>query len=244
MISDSPLYLHYKSQLARSPVFSGLSDVILSDMLGEFRHTTWRKGVEADVSSLLQQFYLIIDGRIRIERIDAASGNRVTLFLLGPGDGFDVITLLDDQPHEATPIALNDLHLLSASTRTVREWINRHPEFNRNFLPYVGKQMRRLEDLAVDLAMKDTVTRLARLILRHTVSDPSSENGSYPVRLINDLTHDSLAHMIGSTRQVVNKHLQALRREDVLDSHSNRLAVSNLEALKAQAEAFLSHDHR
>ena len=104
--------------------------------------------------------------------------------------------------------------------------------------------MRGMEDLAVDLAMKDTVTRLARLILRYTVSEPPFEKGSHPVRLIHDLTHESLAHMIGSTRQVVNKHLPAMHREGVLDSRSNRLAVSNLEALKEQADAFLSHDHK
>jgi len=79
---------------------------------------------------------------------------------------------------------------------------------------------------------------------RHTVSEPPFEKGSHPVRLIHDLTHESLAHMIGSTRQVVNKHLQAMHREGVLDSRSNRLAVSNLEALKEQADAFLSHDHK
>lgn len=243
MNTDSPLYLHYKSKLSQSSVFSELSDKILSDMLGRFQHTTWRKGTEVTASSILQRFHLIIDGRLRIERIDSVSGKRITLFLLGPGDGFDVISLLDGQPHEATSIALDDMSLLSTSTQTVRQWINQHPEFNRNFLPYLGERMRKMETLATDLATKDTVTRLARLILRHTAPDPSSENGSHSVSLIHDLSHDSLAHMIGSTRQVVNQHLQALRHKGILDGQSRHLAVKELEALKEQAETFLSHEH-
>ncbi len=147
-----------------------------------------------------------------MERIDVASDSRVILFLLGPGDGFDVITLLDGQPHESTPMALDDPYLLSVPSRVVRKWISSHPEFNRNFLPYhLGAQMRRMEDLAADLTTKDTVTRLARLILRYTLPDRSAASASHPVRPIHDLSQDPLARMIGSTRQVVNKHLQALR---------------------------------
>lgn len=242
MNTGSPLYLHCKSKLALSPLFSGLSDEILSYMLERFLHITWRKGVEVDAPSLLQRFYLIIDGRVKVERIDVASGDRIILFLLGPGDGFDIINLLDDQSHESMTTALDDLYLLSAPSRLVREWISCHPEFNRNFLPYLGAQMRRMEDLAADLAMKDTVTRLARLILRHTLPDRSAANASHDVRLIHDLNQDSLARMIGSTRQVVNKHLQVFRGKGVLNSHSNYLAVSKLEALKEQAEVFLSHE--
>jgi len=244
MNADSPLYLHYKNKLSQSPVFSELSDEILSDMLGRFQHTTWRKGTGAGAASLLQRFYLIIDGRLRMERIDSVSGKRITLFLLGPGDGFDVISLLDGLPHETTSVALDDMSLLSTSTEAVREWINRHPAFNRKFLPYLGERMRKMEALATDLATKDTITRLARLILHHTAPDPSSMSRSHPVRLIHDLSHDSLAHMIGSTRQVVNQHLQALRHKGILDNQSRHLVVKELEALKQQAETFLLHDHR
>jgi len=252
MNTDSPLYLHYKNKLSQSPVFNELSDETLSDMLGRFQHTTWRKNARVEASLLLERFYLIIDGRVRIEHIDPVSGRRITLFLLGPGDGFDVISLLDGQPHKVISVALDDMSLLSTTTQTVREWINRYPEFNQIFLPYLGEYMRKMEALATDLATKDTVTRLARLILRHsapdpssvTAPDPSSVNGSYPVRLIHDLSHDSLAHMIGSTRQVVNQHLQALRHKGVVGNQSRHLVVKELEALKEQAESFLSHDHR
>lgn len=243
MNTDSPLYQHYKTQLAKSPVFSCLDDDILIDMLEHVRPTTWRKGVVAETAALTECFYLIVDGRVKIEHIDDASGNSVTLFLLGPGDGFDVISLLDKQRHDATPIALDDIQLLSTPTQTVRDWINRHPQFNRNFLPYLGSRMRTMENLATDLATQNTVTRLARLILRHTEPDSSAEMGSHPVRLIHDLPHNALAQMIGSTRQVVNRHLQALRHDGVLNKQSRTLAVQDLEALKHKADRFLSGHH-
>ena len=244
MKPDTPLYVHYKNRLAQSPIFKGLCDDTLADMLAHLNPATWRKGVVADTASPNNRFHLVLDGRIRLERINAVTGNRVTIFLLGPGDGFDIISLLDGQPHEASLVALEDLELLSAPTQKVRDWIARHPEFNRNFLPYLAKQMRSMENLSADLATKHTATRLASLILRHTTPDTGSDHNSHPVNLIHDLSHDALAHMIGSTRQVVNQHLHALRSKGILDNRPRHLAVRELEALKKQAETFLADHHR
>ena len=241
MNKDSPLFQHYKSKFAESPLFRGLPDDILLDMLDHFHPVSWDKGVKSDPASLVDCFYLIINGRVKMEYIDAATGNWVTLFVLGPGDGFDIISLLDGNPHEATPVALEDMQLLTASTAKMREWINLHPIFNQNFLPYLGERMRKMEDLVADLGLKDTITRLAHLILRHTVEGTPGSDSVHPVKLIHDLTNESLAHMIGSTRQAVNRHLQELRKKGILERHPRHLVVRELEALKKQADAYLSH---
>ena len=231
----SPLHLYYKNKLSQSPLFSELSDKTLDKMLGQFHHITWNKGVVRDVSVPSPCFYLIIEGRVKIECVDASSGSHAILSLLGAGDGFDVISLLDGLPHETIPTALDDVSLLCAPMQTVRDWINCHPAFNRTFLPYLGEYMRNMESLATDLAMTDTGTRLARLVLRHTTLTASTEKPHHQVRLIHDLSHESLAHMIGSTRQVVNKHLQALRHQGILDEHSRHLVVSELKKLEEKA---------
>ncbi len=65
-------------------------------------------------------------------------------------------------------ISTDDAETLYAPLPEVRSWIEKHPEFNRAFLPYLGKQIRSLEEPAADLALHDTITRLSRLILRYT----------------------------------------------------------------------------
>ncbi len=250
MNPDSPLYNHYKNELSKSPIFKGLSEQLLDVMLEQFQYTTWRRANISSSTSLMERFHLIINGRVKIEHIDPQSGDQVTLFILGPGDGFDVISLLDQKPRDIRAVAIDDLHLLTARTQTVREWINHYPEFNINFLPYLGVQMRTMETLAADLATKDTITRLARLILRHTVHNNHynhseknrAENNNHPIKLIHDLSNTALAQMIGSTRQAVNHHLQALRHKGILVNHSKNLAIKELEALHEIADKFLSHN--
>lgn len=241
MKRDPVYYQHCKNVLIRSPLFSGLEEDLLDDMLSLFRRDTWRRGVQLDPGIFQERFYLLIDGRLEVMRINPRTGRSVTLYLLGPGEGIDMITLLDSTPHEITPTAVDDVALISVPVQAARGWIARHPEFNRNFLPYLGKYMRRLEDLASDLALHDTATRLARLILRHMApGHPQSAVEHHHLKLINDLHDESLARMVGSVRQVVNRHLQHWRKEGLLKKTAFHTEVTELEALQKYADEAVS----
>jgi len=230
-------YNHCKSVLSQSPLFAGLAEEVLDDMLKLFRRDTWRRGLQLAPDDFQERFYLLVEGRLEVMRINPNTGRSVTLYVLGPGDGIDIMTLLNTHPHEVMPVALDDVTLISVAMADARRWIEHYPDFNRNFLPYLGEQMRKMEDLAADLALHDTMTRLARLLLRHVEPDHlQSRQGKHHLRLIHDLHDESLARMVGSVRQVVNRHLQHWRKHGILRKHKFRTEVAELEALRAYAE--------
>jgi len=218
-----------------SPLFAPLTDALLLDMLGHFRRETWKRGRCVCAAESGQRFHVILSGRLNMGQINPDNGRAVTLFLLGPGDAFDVISLLDGGLPPASLEARDDLELLSTSLAEVRRWIELHPSFNRGFLPYLGQQMRTLADLAGDLALHDTETRLARLILRHVNDD----DPHHSLRLIHDLSHESLGAMIGTVRVVVNRQLQHWQREGVIVSQRGKLMVQELEALLKKAMHYI-----
>ncbi len=240
MRPDAPFYPECFRALQESPFCRGLNERLLEDMLRLFIRRTWSRGMHIPEEQCRESFHIIIRGRIELTRCHPDSGRRLTLWFLGPGDGYDIISLLDGREHDIMPVVLDDVETLTTRAETMRQWILRHPDFNRSFLPYVGRRMRELENLSTDLALHDTITRLARLILHHVDPDPVSPAGhTYPVRLINDLSHDALAAMVGSVRTVVNRHLQQLKKAGAVDFHRGHLAVTDLEALAAQAGSFL-----
>ena len=172
MRTDSPFYAHCFNVLRQSPLFAGLDGGTNRDMLLYFRRETWMKNSPAmNSKQTLERFYVIVSGRMTVSQINPDTGRELTIFLLGPGDIFDVICLLDHKEHEVVVTAVDDLEVLSAPLNTVRDWIERHPEFNRTLLPYLGKQIRTLEELASDLSLHDTWTRLTKLILRNVDQD-------------------------------------------------------------------------
>ena len=107
-----------------------------------------------------------------------------------------------------------------------------HEDFNRAFLGYLGRQMRTLADLAGDLALHDTETRLARLIVRHL---EGSGDGHLDIRLINDLPHAAIAGMIGSVRAVVNRQLQHWREKGIVTLDRGHIHIEKLESLLDRA---------
>lgn len=233
---SSPFYCKTAEVLNQSDLFRWLDESVIQDMLLSFKRQTWlTKSIVMEPEQTTQQFYVLISGRVKITRINPNTGKELILFLKGPGDGFDIISLLDNKMHNISAVALDDIEAITAKTETVHEWIKKHPEFNRAFLPYVAKHICELENLATDLALYDTGTRLMKLFLHHT-----DKNISHPyLKLIHDLSHEELAKMIGSVRVVVNRYLQILKKEGIINAERGHLEIKDLHALIEKIEEHL-----
>ena len=238
-----PLYNTYKRRLSNTALFRGLDPDLLDDMLRHFRLESWRKGAVQNSRISLERFYIIHQGRMQLLQTHPATGKQIGIVILGEGDVHDVLTLLDGKEHPVTPTALDDLQLLSAPLGQVRAWIDEHPDFNRNFMPYLARRIRMHEALAADLSLYDIETRLARTILRYaslednpTPPDQSRPSSGVDVTLLHDLTNEKLAQMIGSARQVVNRHLQKMKKEGVLHFEDHHLIIDDLRRLRNHAD--------
>jgi len=237
MRKDSSYYLSSIKVLQSAALFHGVDKHMMEDILGYFTPMTLPKKSIIQPRQTKESFFVIISGRVKVSRINPDTGREYIIFLLEGGDAFDIISLLDGSEHEVVIEAINELQLLKTSVTTARDWLELHPEFNKNFLPYLGGRMRLLEDSGVDLALYDTMTRLAKLILRHVDHNVVSiENDAYPLKLINDLSHEVLAQMIGSVRKVVNLNIQELKKEGVIASARGKLSIKNLQKLIERSE--------
>ncbi len=243
MKNSIPLYQTYRQRLSQTELFQNLPLQTLDTMLAHFRFESWNKGSIHDSRITLQRFYLVLEGRMQLTQTHPGTGKQLTISILKEGDMYDVLTLLDGQHHNVTPSALDSLKLLSAPIDKVRSWIKQHPEFNDNFMPYLGKQVRDREALATDLGLYDIHTRLARLVLRYAAGGTAPENNKatgIDVTLLHDLSNEMLAHMVGSARQVVNRHLQAMKKDGILHIENHHLIIDDLKKLRQNADDLLS----
>ena len=233
MQKNSLHYTHCLEILRQSPLFSSLEGIVLEEMLGIFQYQTRLKGETAiSPQQASDHFYLVINGRAKVSVFNAKNGREHILSMIGPGDGFDLISLLDGQWHEATATALDDMEVLTTTVQQARTWIENHPDFNRAFLPYLGKQMHDLASQAAELSLHDTETRLSRLILRNLVGDQSTNE----IHLINDLSQETLASMIGSVRVVITRHLQKWKQQKIISGKRGSWSILDLKALLDKAE--------
>ncbi len=217
--------------LRNSSFFNCFNEVEKRAMLSVCSHETWQKGHCVSSEEMQETLYFVVSGRVKSTRIDVETGHMLTLFLFETGDVFDILQLLHGAPDDTLFEAFSDVSLLAAPQAEVSQWINRYPDFNRAILPYLGRMIQHLEDLAAGLALHDTETRLAHLITHHL-----SSNGHNGFHIVNNMSHENLAQMIGSVRTVVNRQLQHWKKSGVISTDNGRITINRLQSLLNIAE--------
>jgi len=224
--------------LRDSPLFLSLDPEVIENILNALKLEQWpRHKMVMTPDDTQHRFYLLIKGRIKVMNQNPLTGRVITLFLLGPGDGFNIISLLGSERHELSVETLDEVEALSAPVEQWLVWMETHPIFHRAMHLYVDQRLHELSQLASDLALHDTMTRLIHLILRY-FTDAGGE-GYHHQNLIKNLPHEELAHMIGTVRVVVNRLLGELRDEGLIDTSRGEIHVKNLENLLLKAEQFV-----
>ncbi|WP_230987883.1 Crp/Fnr family transcriptional regulator [Bathymodiolus japonicus methanotrophic gill symbiont] len=117
-----------------------------------------------------------------------------------------------------------------------------YPELNKQFLPYLAHKMREQEDQATSFVLHDLSTRLGQVILKHIdkiQSYTGSKQDEHKTHLINGLSDETLARMVGSVRQVVNKQLQHWKSQGILNKKRNQIMINDLDAIYKASEMTL-----
>ncbi len=221
----------YIKDLKENCLLKDLDQEEINILLKEISEESWPKNTcLIDREKVRRRFHFIIEGRLKIYKLDPLTGREFTLFLLSRNDVFDVLSLLDDYEHDVFYESLDRVTILTVPLEIMRKWIEIYPVINKNLLPYLAVKMRQVEEYAAGIILTDIPTRLAKLILSNINST------SHKLELINDLSDEELAHLIGSTRAVVNRHLQEFKKDGTLNVGRKKLEIRDLELLLRKIE--------
>jgi CRP-like cAMP-binding protein len=84
-------------------------------------------------NQLMNYFYVVISGVVKTYQLNINTGKEQTIFMFKRGDMFDVIILLDEQPHDVMYEAFEDVELMQLPIEKVREWIILNTSLMRYF---------------------------------------------------------------------------------------------------------------
>lgn len=184
-----------------------------------------------DYDETLHYFFIFLSGKVKIFQLNISNGKEQTLYLLGRGDMYDTVTLLDGKPHEMMSEVLEAGEMLRIPIGKAREWMYEYPVFGEIVLKYVAGQIRHVEELASDLTLLDTKERLIKLIIENV--EKSRQNGQ---NMLENLSHAELAKLIGTVRHVVDRHIKQLKAEGILETGRRKLALKNMEKLQEKLD--------
>lgn len=172
-----------------------------------------------------QGVYLIVRGIVSVRRL-SVEGREYVLDYLGPGNCFDLVSVLDGGGSLATMEALADTTLYLIPCDWFGRIVREHNQVAMAALKQMAAQVRYLSDAVEDLALHTVRTRLARFLL-------SRDNSGTPH--LRRWTQEEIAAHIGTVRDVVGRTLRSFTREGLLRRDHGRVVIADRVRLEREA---------
>lgn len=216
--------------LGSVPLFGGLDRTELQRFAELTREKYYPKGsvilFENDVGDAL---YVVRAGRVKVVLV-GEDGREVILGVLGVGQHFGELALIDDQPRSAHVIAMDDANLLVLRREDFRRRVEASPAVAWALLSELSRRLRRADEKIGGLVLLDVPGRIARLLL-----DLSEQSGSPTIEKA--LTHQTIAQMIGASRETVSRAMKEFQDAGWVNVLRRRISITDAEALKKRAQA-------
>jgi CRP-like cAMP-binding protein len=162
-----------------------------------------------------------------------AEGSDAALNVMGPGQVFGEVALLDGQPRSASVIALEECEAAVVDIQSFRDFLIGSPSVALELLGVLAGRVRDLTTRLEDRAFLDVPARLAKQLL--WLAQNHGERTAAGAQIEVRLSQQELGDLIGATRESVNKHLSEWTRSGVLKQGRDRIELLDLEALRAVA---------
>ncbi|HEY7235635.1 MAG TPA: Crp/Fnr family transcriptional regulator [Gemmatimonadaceae bacterium] len=215
--------------LATVPLFNGLDRVELERFAEVTREKSYPKGsvilFEDDPGDSL---FVVRDGRVKVVLI-GEDGREVILGVLGVGEYFGELSLIDDRPRSAHVIAMEDSNLLVLRREDFRKRVESSPSVAWSLLTELSRRLRRADDKIGGLVLLDVPGRIARLLL-----DLAEESGTNAIE--KTLTHQTIAQMIGASRETVSRAMKDFQDAGWITVERRRIALADRAALEQRAQ--------
>jgi CRP/FNR family cyclic AMP-dependent transcriptional regulator len=193
-----------KAFLRRVPLFAGLTEPQFEQLAAGSARRSYPKGrtivSEGEPS---QSMYILLAGRAKVQRSDS-EGKEVILAVLGSGEYFGEMSLIDDSPRSASVITLESSEFIAVSKEAFKAMLAQSPDMAMSVMRGLVRRLREADMKIETLALLDVYGRVARVLLDFS----EQVNGERIVK--NKLPRQDIAKMIGASREMVSRVMKGL----------------------------------
>ena len=162
--------------------------------------------------------YLIETGRVKVF-IGDEDGREIILKILGPGDFFGELALIDKQPRSASVSTIEPSTFRILSQQAFELCIEKAPRIAAIVMHALAKRLRDADRKISTLALMDVYGRVANTLLELAIVN----NGKLVVG--EKLSQQDIANMVGASREMVNRILKDLTERGYISVESKTITI-------------------
>jgi CRP/FNR family cyclic AMP-dependent transcriptional regulator len=213
------------------PLFAGLTDEdlrVLSQCVG--RRMFGRGVFIFHKDSPGRYLYIIESGRVRLFSV-SDTGQELSLNVLGPGESFGELALIDGRPRSAGAVAVEPTVALILHREDVLHLLDKSPRLAMNLIEILAARLRYTTRYVEDLAFLDVNSRVAARLL-DLAARQNVQQGDVRIEL--SLTQAELASWVASSRESVNKVLMGFRSQGLIAVEGPWITILDRRRLERQ----------
>ncbi len=215
-------------RLQQVPLFAHLSEEEVNAIAEVTREKLYPRGsvivFEDDPGDAM---YVVASGQVKVV-LTGDDGREVILSVLGDGDFFGEMALIDDLPRSAHVIAMEDSRLIVLYRDDFHRCLERAPRVSLGLLRALSRRLRRADDKIGGLVLLDVPGRIARLLIE--LADQG--DGS---KISRSITHHTIAQMVGSSRETVSRTIRDLTNRGLVVVTRKTIEISDRPGLESAA---------
>jgi CRP/FNR family cyclic AMP-dependent transcriptional regulator len=198
-----------RAVLRQHPLFAELDPEVIDRLLVYARTKSVATGAtifaRGDAGTGL---FAVCSGTVKIAN-HSADGKDAVFNLLGPGDIFGEIALLDGRPRTASALALTRCELIAIDRRDFIPLVKERPEIALKLIEVLCARLRHVSEHVEDILFLNLPGRLAKTLLRLAgTAKPPSRGRKVTI------TQREIGQIIGMSRESTNKQLREWEQQN------------------------------
>jgi CRP/FNR family cyclic AMP-dependent transcriptional regulator len=218
--------------LRKHPIFCDLDPEALDQLCRYAKHSSLKRGAtivsKGDPGNSL---VAVVSGTVKIS-VSSPDGRSAILNLIGPGEIFGEVAVLDGLARTADATANTNCEIYVIDRRDFLPFVRSQPALAMKFIELLCTRLRWTSDQVEEVILQDLPGRLASALLRLTEKHKLAQGG----RTI-AITQQEISEMVGMTRESINKQLRAWATRNLVRLEHGAIVVLNAGMLRELAEA-------
>lgn len=174
--------------------------------------------------------FFIQDGLVKTFKTDV-DGNEQIISILQTGDMFPHTGMFNQDPYPASAEALVDSRLIAIPIRAFEQLILDMPTIAMKVIHVLEAKILELQHTLQHFKGHDVNDRIISFILK--LADQLGERKGDAIHIELPVTNQELANAIGTTRESVNRLLNQLKKQNILQSSRSEIVILDIEALQS-----------
>ncbi len=169
-----------------------------------------------------EQCFFVVSGSVKVTRL-SKEGKEVILAMMGLGDFFGEMSLLDGRSRSANIISLEKTEVLTLNREDFLEVLQDYPNIAIQLIKEMALRLRKSDRQIVSLSLSDAEKRIALCIIRFADEKGTIQNGKVKIKKIP--IQQDIANMAGTSRETVSRAMKILEDEKFISRSGKDLTI-------------------